>query len=75
MSATGSGESPGRQGGVTLPALRGAWPADAFEAWRERVAIMECDGVPEAGRLAEERVRLEWARPALGRSGASPGRE
>ena len=38
---------------------------DALEAYRERAAIVEVDGCRshrEALRVAEERVRIEWAR-------------
>jgi hypothetical protein len=41
------------------------WPADALDAYRERVAIMVVDGGLEQRRAmheAEARVRLEWAR-------------
>jgi len=40
------------------------WPDDAREAWQERAAIMEHDGLldrNEAERQAEARVRREWA--------------
>jgi hypothetical protein len=50
---------------MTLPDDVRDWPADALEAYRERVAIMVVDGGLEQRRAmheAETRVRLEWAR-------------
>ena len=50
---------------MTLPDDVRDWPADALEAYRERVAIMVIDGGLEQRRAmheAEARVRREWAR-------------
>lgn len=50
---------------VELPACLADWPDDALEAFKERASIVEFDGcLPrvDAERLAEQRVRLEWAR-------------
>ena len=48
---------------MTLPDDVRDWPEDALEAYRERAAIVEVDGLLShraALRLAEVRVRLEW---------------
>jgi hypothetical protein len=50
---------------MTLPDDVRDWPADALDAYRERVAIMVIDGGLEQRRAmheAEARVRREWAR-------------
>ena len=56
-----SGEVP--EGGVTLPDELKKWPEDAFEAYKERLAIMIEDGkVPplKARALAKKRIQREW---------------
>ena len=52
---------------MTLPDDVCDWPADALEAFRERAAIMEVDGLQSHRASlwqAERRVRQEWARKA-----------
>ena len=65
-----------RGGEGALPRAVTDWPDEWRDAWEERVALMVVGGSlgeQEAERMAEERVRLEYAR-VVGQSAESENR-
>jgi hypothetical protein len=46
---------------LPLPANVNAWCYEAFDCYRERLAILEADRIPDAQKKAQDIVRRWWA--------------